>query len=151
MGQSLSQIYVHLTFSTKDRQPLIDVAWEEELHACMADIFEKYDSHALIINSVVDHVHVLFRLSKNYSLSILVEEVKKGSSEWVKSIDDDYIDFSWQNGYGAFSVSHFQVDVVTRSIQNQKSQHSHKTYKEEVDEIMKQLGVLEYNSAYFWN
>jgi len=151
MGQSLSQLYVHLTFSTKDRQPFIKEVWEEELHARIVDIFKKYDSPVIIINSVADHVHILFRLSKDQALSKLVEQVKKGSSEWLKSIDDDNIAFSWQNGYGAFSVSHFQVDVVTRSIQNQKHQHSHKTYKEEVDEIMKQFGVIEYDAAYFWN
>jgi len=151
MGQSLSQLYVHLTFSTKDRKPYIKELWEEELHAFMAGRFDRFDSPVIVINSVADHVHILFRLSKNHALSKVIEAVKEDSIEWLKSIDEDNADFLWQTGYGAFSVSHFQVDVVTRSIENQKLHHTDKTYKEEVDEIMKQFGVIEYDSAYFWN
>jgi len=151
MGQSLSQHYIHLTFSTKDRKPYIKETWEVELHGCIARILNKYDCYALIINTVADHVHVLFHLSKDYALSKIVDEVKTGSTNWMKAIDDDNKDFSWHAGYAAFSVSHFQVDVVARSIQNQKNHHSQKTYQEEIDEIMKKLGVIEYDAAYYWN
>ena len=151
MGQSLSQLYIHLTFSTKDRKPCIKEAWEVQLHECIAGILNKYDCYALIMNTVADHVHVLFHLSKNHALSKIVDEVKTESANWLKSIDDDNKDFSWHTGYAAFSVSHFQVDVVARSIQNQKSHHGQQTYKEEIDEIMKKLGVIEYDAAYFWN
>lgn len=151
MGQSLSKLYVHLTFSTKDRRPDIKEIWELKLHACFSNIFKKYDCPILTINSVPDHVHILFCLSQNHALNTLVDELKKESVKWIRSMGEINKDFDWQDGYGAFSVSHFQVDVVTRFIQNQKKHHDKKTYKEEVDEIMEQFGVIEYDASYFWN
>jgi len=151
MGQSLSQLYVHLTFSTKDRKPYIQEIWEFKLYACISNVFKKYNSQILTINSVSDHVHILFSLSKDCALSTLVNEIKNESARWIRSMGDTNKDFAWQEGYGAFSVSHSQVDLVTRSIQNQKKDHNNKSYKEEVDEIMEQLGIVEYDSVYFWN
>ncbi|MGZ2370466.1 IS200/IS605 family transposase [Ancylomarina sp. YFZ004] len=151
MGQSISQLYVHLTFSTKDRKPYIQEIWELKLYACFSAVFQKYKCPILRINSVTDHVHILFCLSKDQALSSLVDELKEESTKWIKSIGNINKDFEWQDGYGAFSVSHFQVDVVTRFIQNQKKHHDNKTYKEEVDEIMEQFGVIEYDASYFWN
>lgn len=76
-----------------------------ETGAYMAGTLRKYESPALIINSAPDHVHILFRLLKNYALARIVEEVKKESSKWIKTIDDGPPHFKWQIGYGAFSVS----------------------------------------------
>ena len=151
MGQSISQLYVHLTFSTKDSKPYIQEIWELKLYACLAEVLQKYNCPILTINSVSDHVHILFSLSKDYSLASVVNELKKKSAKWIRSIGKVNKNFEWQDGYGAFSVSHFQVDVVTRFIQNQKKHHDNKTYKEEVDEIMEQFGVIEYDASYFWN
>ncbi len=151
MGQSLSQLYVHLTFSTKDRKPYIKEIWELKLYACFTTILKKYDCPIHIMNSVSDHIHILFRLPKDHSLTTIVEELKTKSARWIRSISKVNKDFDWQDGYGAFSVSHFNVDVVTRFIKNQKKHHDKLTYKEEVDEIMQQFGVEEYDSAYFWN
>src|ERR1035437_735853 len=105
MGQSLSQLYVHLTFGTKNRFPFIQKECESQLHAYMAGTFKVYESPAIIINSVPDHIHILFRLSKNYSLAKVVEEIKKQSSKWMKEVVRGHENFSWQIGYGAFSVS----------------------------------------------
>ncbi|MCZ4695326.1 IS200/IS605 family transposase [Ancylomarina euxinus] len=151
MGQSISQLYVHLTFSTKDSKPYIQEIWELKLYACLAEVLRKYNCPILTINSVSDHVHILFSLSKDHSLASVVNELKKKSVKWIRSIGKINRDFDWQDGYGAFSVSHFQIDVVTRFIQNQKNHHDNKTYKEEVDEIMEQFGVIEYDASYFWN
>ena len=69
MGQSLSQIFVHLTFGTKGRHPFITEEIEPQLHAYMAGIFRNTESPAIKINSVPDHIHILFRLSKNHALA----------------------------------------------------------------------------------
>ncbi|MDE5422611.1 IS200/IS605 family transposase [Ancylomarina sp. DW003] len=151
MGQSLSQLYVHLTFSTEDRKPYIKEIWELKLHACISGVLKKYNCQVHIINSVSDHIHILFGLSKDFALATIVNVIKDESARWIRSIGHENKDFAWQEGYGAFSVSHFQVDVVTRSIKNQKKHHDNMTYKEEVDEIMQQFGVVEYDSSYFWN
>lgn len=149
MGQSLSQMYVHLTFGTKRRYPFITEAIEPQLHAYMAGIFKNKDSPALKINSVPDHIHILFRLSKNHALAKVVEDVKKQSSKWLKTKGID--NFTWQIGYGAFSVSSYAVEIVKNYIVNQKRHHKIKTYKEEVEEIIKEYDVVAYDEGYFWS
>ena len=103
MPQSLANLLVHVVFSTKDRRPLIDDTVRPKLHGYMAGILKEIESPALIINSVADHVHILCALSKNLAACKLVEEVKKSSSKWMKTQGVPL--FSWQNGYGVFSVS----------------------------------------------
>jgi putative transposase len=153
MGQSLSQLYVHLTFGTKGRLPLITENSESEarLHAYMAGILKDMQSPALIINSVPDHAHILFRLSKNYALAKVVEEVKKSSSKWVKAELSDMKLFKWQIGYGAFSVSSSKVDVVKNYIANQKEHHKKVDFKKEVEEFVRQYDIIEYDEKYFWD
>ena len=147
MGQSLSQLYIHITFGTKGRHPSIAESIEAELHAYVAALFKKYKSPALAVNSTPDHIHILFRLSKNYALAKVVEEVKKASSIWMHS--KGIKAFKWQIGYGAFSVSSSKVEVVKRYISKQKEHHQVKSYQEEVEEFMKQYDILEYDSKYF--
>ena len=150
MGQSLSQLYVHLTFGTKDRYPFIRQSEEEKLHAYLAGTLKNYESPALIINSVPDHIHIFFRLSKNFALAKVVEEVKKQSSKWIKEFGNGYQNFSWQTGYGAFSVSSYAVDVVRNYILNQKEHHRKRSYQEEVERFMREYDVIEFDPEYFW-
>ena len=149
MGQSISQLFVHLTFGTKGRYPFITEEIEPQLHAYMAGIFRNKDSIALKINSVPDHIHILFRLSKNHALAKVVEDVKKQTSKWmkVKGINK----FTWQIGYGAFSVSSSKVYVVKKYIANQKNHHKVKSYREEIEEFIKEYDIIEYDEKYFWS
>lgn len=151
MGQSLSKLYVHLTFGTKGRYPFIQYPIETRLHEYLAGTLKKYDSPVLSINSVPDHVHILFCLSKNYALAKVIEEVKKGSSKWMKETEGGDSKFSWQIGYGAFSVSSSKLDIVKNYIANQKTHHRSKTYREEVEEFLKEYDVIEYDPKYFWS
>lgn len=150
MSQSLSKLYIHLTFSTKGRQPLINRATQSDLHSYMAGIFKRNESPAIIINSVPDHLHVLFRLSKNVALARVVEQLKKSSSKWMKEQTGN-LSFYWQRGYGAFSVSSSKVDLVARYIARQEEHHKRMSYQEEIERFMKEYDVLEYNADYFWN
>ncbi|MCD4772066.1 MAG: IS200/IS605 family transposase [Bacteroidales bacterium] len=151
MGQSLSKLYVHLIFGTKNRLPLINKEFEQRLYSYLAGTFKKYESTAIIINGAADHVHILFVLSKNIALAKLLEEVKKQSSKWIKTIDKNNQKFAWQIGYAAFSVSGSKVDVVKKYIENQKEHHKKKTFREEVEEFLKQYDVIEYDEKYFWS
>jgi REP element-mobilizing transposase RayT len=139
-----------LTFGTKYREPLINQADEEQLHSYMAGILKNLESPALIINSVPDHVHILFRLSKNYPLAKVVEEVKKQSSKWIKGIGKNYLTFSWQTGYGAFSVSSRVVEIVRKYIRNQKRHHRTKSYVEELERLFREYGVIEFDPEFYW-
>ncbi len=84
MCQSLAKILVHLIFSTKNRTSVIDKAIRPELNDYLGGILRDCESPSIIVGSVADHAHILFSLSKNYALSKIVEEVKKGSSKWIK-------------------------------------------------------------------
>lgn len=111
---------------------------------------KNYESPALKINSVQDHVHIFFRLSKNYALAKVVEDIKKQSSKWLKEIDRNNSKFNWQTGYGAFSVSSSKVEIVKQYIQDQKEHHKKRSYREEVEEFIKQYDLIKYNPDYFW-
>lgn len=149
MGQSLSQLYVHLIFGTKNRHPFISESIEPELHKYLAEILNSYESPALKINSVPDHIHILFRLSKKHSLIKVIEEVKKHSSKWMKSRGIN--GFTWQIGYGAFTVSSSKVEIVTKYIENQKEHHKTVSFEKEVTDFMQEYQLWEYDSQYFWS
>jgi putative transposase len=105
MPQSLANNTIHLNFSTQNRHPWLKEAVRSRLYAYLAGIFQQWDNPPIVVGGYDDHVHALFVLSKNHPLKKVVEEVKKGSSKWIKTIDGELAEFSWQNGYEAFSVS----------------------------------------------
>src|ERR1051326_103900 len=98
MSQSLANIVVHLVFSTKGRRPLLRDEEREELHAYITGILKNHDSPLIEINSVRDHIHILFAQSKNHAPAKIVEQIKSSSSRWIKTKDAWYQDFSWQTG-----------------------------------------------------
>lgn len=150
MSQSLSILYTHATFGTKGRNPWINEEIATDLHAYMASIFKVLDSPAVIINSMPDHIHVLFRMSKTVTIAEVIEEAKKSSSRWMKNQPMGSQSFYWQRGYGAFSVSGSHLAAVTRYIARQKEHHEKLTYREEVERLMKKYNVEEYNPEYYW-
>ena len=148
MGQSLSQIYIHLIFGTKRKMPLIQSDIKDELHTYLAGILKQQNSPAININSMSDHIHILFRLSKNHSLAKVVEDIKKSSSKWLKH--KGVANFNWQNGYGAFSVSSSKLEIVKKYIDNQTEHHKKMTFAEEVELFMQEYHIENYNREYFW-
>ena len=114
MPQSLSMNLVHLIYSTKSRDACLTTAIRSKLYAYQAGILKERNSPAIVIGGTADHVHALFVMSKNIALCKVVEEVKKGSSKWIKTQGEAFAAFCWQNGYGAFSVSESQVEHVRR-------------------------------------
>ncbi len=120
MSQSLSMNLVHLIYSTKNRDASLTPAIRSKLHAYQVGILQQWNSPAIVIGGAFDHVHALFVLSNNKALCKVVEEVKKGSSKWIKTQGEEFAAFCWQNGYGAFSVSESQVEYVRRYIEQQE-------------------------------
>jgi REP element-mobilizing transposase RayT len=142
MPQSIAQNLVHLIFSTKHRHPFLkDDSTRTELHKYTAGILRNWESPAIEINSVEDHVHILFVLSKNHSLAKIVEEVKKSSSAWIKTKDDTCAQFYWQAGYGAFSVSQSQVENVRQYIRSQQERHQRRTFQDEFRQFLLRHGI----------
>ena len=149
MGQSLSKNLIHLIFSTKERRPFLEDAIRKSLHAYIAGIFNEQESPCLAVNSVADHVHVLFCLNKNAALAQVIMQAKKGASRWLKTQGPRYSDFGWQNGYGAFSVSQSNVAEVRRYIANQVEHHRKIGFQEELRAFLKRHQI-EYNERYVW-
>jgi putative transposase len=148
MPQSLANLLVHVIFSTKERRPLIDDPVRAQLHGYMAGILKGIESPALIINSVPDHVHILCAMSKNIAACKLVEEVKTGSSKWMKTQGVPL--FGWQNGYGAFSVSQSGADEVRRYIENQQAHHHKTGFQDEFRRFLEKYRVP-YDERYVWD
>jgi REP element-mobilizing transposase RayT len=149
MPQSLSRILVHLIFGTKHREPLIGVEIRPRLHAYIAGILDNLKCPSMQAGGVADQLHVLFALGRTISLAQVVEEVKTGSSKWMKA-DGGVPGFSWQAGYGAFSVGESQVDTVIDYIQNQEEHHRELTFQEEFRKFLERYKVA-YDERYVWD
>ena len=147
MPQSLSSVLIHLVFSTRNREPFIPPAIEPELHPYMATIFRNHNSPSLIINGTMDHIHTLFALGGTISIADLVEEVKTGSSKWLKTMGREFRNFHWQRGYGAFSIGQSDVTEVKRYIRNQKEHHRRVSFEEEYRNLLKSYEI-EFDERY---
>ena len=153
MSQSLSQIWVHLIFSTKHRKPFLkDPDIRKQMHNYLATLCNQQRSQPLIVGGVEDHVHLLINLHKNQSLSVTVEKIKKYSSKWIKSLadaDNNLDQFYWQNGYGAFGVSRSNIEKVKFYIENQEEHHRKLSFQDELRKIFASCGVA-YDERYVW-
>ena len=122
MSQSLANILTHLIFSTKNREPLLsDEDLRRRAHAYLAAVLKDLRCPALIVGGVADHVHILCQLGKTQSVSVVMEHLKTSSSKWLKT--QGVRTFSWQRGYGAFSVSQSNVASVVSYIEKQEEHH----------------------------
>jgi len=122
----------------------------EDLHAYLAAVLNNQDSPALKVGGMSDHVHALFRLSKNLALAKIVEEVKTSSSKWVKTQGRGLANFHWQSGYGAFSVSAADVEEVEEYIAQQESHHRVASFQEEFRKLLDAHGIT-YDERYVWD
>jgi REP-associated tyrosine transposase len=151
MGQSLAQIYVHIIFSTKGREPfLVDADLRDRTHAYLAGICRNLDSPALIVGGTEDHVHVLCRLGKQTAVSDLVRELKRDSSSWIKTQHGELANFHWQAGYGAFSISPRHVVDLKPYIANQVEHHRNESFQDEYRRVCSKYGV-EIDERYVWD
>lgn len=150
MGQSLVKNYLHIVFSTKYREALIHQPIETELYSYLAGICNNLDCHVLIVGGHVDHVHVLCMLSKKIALVQLMQKLKSCSSKWIKTKGEDYANFYWQDGYGAFSVNSGEVQIVMNYIANQKEHHTKKTFQEEYRAFLQKYEV-DYDERFVWD
>ena len=150
MPQSLAKNVIHLIFSTKDRKPFLSDDVRQDLHAYMATILKNLECPAVIINSVEDHVHVLFLLHRTVTLSNVVGDLKKSSSKWLKTQSSQLELFTWQAGFGAFSVSESNIPAVKKYIQVQQEHHRKVSFKEELQLFLEKHGVT-YDELYLWD
>lgn len=112
MAQSLAKVYIHAIFSTHHRQPLILDPWQDELFQVIGGTINGIGCQSLTIGGVTDHVHLLFQLGRTIALADAIGRIKAASSSWVNEKVGPSMRFQWQSGYGAFSVSHSNVERV---------------------------------------
>ena len=150
MAQSLSQINVHLIFSTKYRKEQIKSETESELFAYMGATINRLGGNPFIINGTADHVHLFSTLPRTIALAKFIEEIKKTSSKWIKTKDNCYNQFGWQEGYAAFSVSSSKKNDVIKYIKNQKEHHKKESFQDELLMFLNEYGIA-FDEKYLWN
>ena len=150
MPQSLSSVYLHLVFSTKERQPFLrDPNLRQEMHAYLGGISKTLECPPLIVGGVEDHVHLLGRMARTITQADWVKELKRVSSIWIKQRDPASAAFAWQGGYGAFSVSTSALDRTSEYIANQEQHHQKQTFQDEYRASLRKHGI-EWDERYVW-
>ena len=150
MPQSLSQVILHLIFSSKNREPWLDADVRPRMHAYLATICRDLDAEAFRVGGVADHVHLVVTLPRTLSQSALVEEIKKLSSKWIKGLDPKCRQFYWQRGYGAFSLGRSQLDAVVKYISEQEEHHRRVSFQDEFRRVLTKYGVP-LDERYVWD
>ena len=138
MSHTYATNIVHCVFSTKERAPLIPQDRQEELWSYLLGIARNMEVKILAIGGVHDHLHLLIALPPKMNLAKVMCELKANSSKWL---NESGVRFSWQEGYGAFSVSPSRVADVQRYIRNQAEHHKKRNFEEEFLELLKKSGI----------
>ena len=149
MPNTYSQIYIHIIFTVKGRENLINKKHQEELHKYITGIISKRQQKLLAIYANPDHIHLLVSLKPNITISDLVRDIKAGSSKFIN--DNRWINgkFNWQEGFGAFSYSRSQIDTVINYIANQELHHKKTSFKEEYIGFLKTYEI-DYDENYLF-
>ena len=141
MANTFSQIYIQTVFAVSGRLSLISPDFREELHKYISGIIRKKDQKLISINGMSDHIHILIGLRPAMALAELVRDIKSDSSEWVNRKKLARGKFGWQEGYGAFSYGHSQLDTIIRYIQNQEKHHRRRSFKNEYLTLLRKFEI----------
>ena len=149
MAGTFSQLYIQIVFAVKGRRNLIDKKWKDELYKYISGIITNKGHKSIIVNGVSDHIHIFVGLKPSMAISDLVRDIKNNSSNFIN--DKKFLEskFSWQEGYGAFSYAHSQIEQVYNYILNQEKHHQKQTFKDEYLEFLEKFQI-EYNEKYLF-
>lgn len=150
MGNTYTSLYIHYIFSTQNRLPLIVPEIQDRLWPYMAGIAKNNNMKALAVGGMPDHIHILLSLSATISISKTIQIIKGNSSKWINGNFDTSDHFSWQKGYGAFTVNISILQDTIRYIQNQAVHHRRKSFKNEFLDFLKKNKVV-YDERYVWD
>ena len=141
MANTFSQIYIQTVFAVSGRLSLITPDFKEELHKYITGIVRKQDQKLISINSMPDHLHILIGLRPSMALADLVRDIKSDSSDWVNKKKFARGKFGWQEGYGAFSYGHSQLDMIIRYIHDQEKHHRRRSFKNEYLSLLRKFQI----------
>ena len=152
MPQSLSQIHVHLVFSTKNRIPFLtndDI--RAEMHNYLGGLSNKHHCPVMCVGGATDHIHILALLGRETSQADWVRDLKRASSLWIKErfkgmgLDD----FAWQSGYGCFTIHPEYLKKTIDYVENQMEHHKKMSFQEEYRAALTKLGI-QWDERYVW-
>lgn len=149
MPQSLSAVYIHLVFSTKERRPFLkDEIIRSSLHSYLGGISKQLGCAPIITGGMEDHVHLLARFGRTIAQAEWVKELKRASNLWLKE-QHELADFGWQGGYADFSVSASNLDQVREYILNQAVHHAKINFQDELRTLLRRYQI-EWDERYIW-
>lgn len=150
MPQSLDNILLHIVFSTKDRSLCIGASVRPALHAYLATVARNAGCECPRAGGVADHIHLAIHFSRTITVAALVEELKTSSSKWLKTQSHELSGFSWQRGYGVFSVGPADLDALLAYIDKQEDHHRTRTFQDEYRAFLTKYRVA-YDERYVWD
>jgi len=149
MADTYTQLYIQLVFSVQGRKSLIPKQYKEDVHKYITGIVQNRRHKLIAINAMRDHIHIFIGLHPSQSISDLVNNIKTGSTKKIKEQSWSSKEFSWQNGYGAFSYSRSHIDNVVKYIDNQEQHHKKRTFRAEYLDFLKKFDI-EYKDEYLF-
>jgi len=150
MANTFTQIHIHAVFAVQNRESLIRKVWQERLYNYIIAIIQNHEHKVLAIGGMTDHIHVLFGFRPTQSISELMQQVKRDSSEWINKNKLTVGRFAWQEGYGAFSYGKSQIPDVIKYIETQEKHHAGRTFTDEFKKILDAFGVA-YDERYLFH
>jgi len=151
MPQSLAQVYLHIVFSTKNRDPFLsNKDLRTEMHAYLGGTCNNLGCQVLIVGGVADHVHILCMFVRTMTIGDFVGAIKRESSKWVKGKGGILSKFAWQTGYSTFSVGLSEIDRLKLYINGQEEHHKKITFQDEMRRFFKDYGV-NFDEKYVWD
>ena len=149
MANTYTQIYIQVVFAVQGRYNLIPKQHKEELHKYITGIIRNKNQKLIAINSIPDHIHIFIGMKPNIALSDLVRDIKNNSSRFINEKRWMRGKFNWQEGFGAFSYGHSQINAVVKYIQSQEKHHARRTFKEEYVEMLEKFNI-DYDAKYLF-
>ena len=149
MAGTFSQIHIQLVFAVQGRTNLIADSWREGLNRYISGIVTGNNQKLIVVNGMPDHLHLLVGLRPVMAIADLVREIKCNSTNHINQHGWVRGKFQWQEGYGAFSYGHSQIDRVYRYIAEQQRHHRKRTFREEYLQLLKKFEI-EYDERYLF-
>ncbi|MEI8087678.1 MAG: IS200/IS605 family transposase [Paludibacter sp.] len=150
MGNTYHKMHIQCVFAVKYRNAVIDKEWRPQLLAVIGNLINETGCKAIIVNGVEDHVHCFFGITPPLNVSDIMQSVKAKSSKWVNESGILHHRFEWQTGYGAFSYSPWDVDMIYHYIENQEKHHAKQNFKAEYLETLHKHEV-EFKEEYLFD
>ena len=139
---TFTQIYYHITFSSKNRKPVFDAARRDEMLKYIWGIVQNKKCRLYRINAVEDHVHLFTSVHPTVDLASLLRDIKTSTSSWIKRENIFPAFTHWQDGYGAFTKSHSEKDRVIAYIKAQEEHHKRVSFADELRQLLADEGVV---------